>query len=133
MIVSAFNNDSENKEEITLIQAENCDELRGELLGPKTLKRCKLIKYKGKTAGFVIYSKVGTDKINMTYITIFEEFRRNKIASKVVDMITDNGNLSYYGVAMESGFKFWDSMGVTMEEPRPGESCRQFYRKGKRT
>lgn len=54
---------------------------------------------------------------HIQYIKIYEEYRRMKIATKVVDLIRNTNHDKYiYGDALPEAIDFWKSIGVEFDE-----------------
>ena len=87
----------------------------------------KVISYNNELVGIIDYDT--TDEyVKIAYITINDEYRRQGIASKVIEMIKEENKGKYmYGDSLPGAIKFWESMGAEFDEDDDDDYCTPFH------
>lgn len=87
----------------------------------------KVISYNNDLVGIIDYDT--TDKyVKIAYITINDEYRRQGIAGKVIEMIKEENKGKYmYGDSLPGALSFWESMGAEFDEDEDDDYCTPFH------
>lgn len=86
------------------------------LIPMKTVANRYYIKFGEEICGILDLIKYD-ETTHIQYIKIYDEYRRRKIATKVIDMIRVTNEDKYiHGDALPEAIDFWKSIGVEFEE-----------------
>lgn len=87
----------------------------------------KLIKCNDIIVGMIDYD-VTDEYVKIYYITIEDEYKRQGIASRVVNMIKEkNPNKYMYGDALPGALEFWKSVGAEFDEDPDEDYLTPFH------
>lgn len=87
----------------------------------------RAIEYDGELVGIIDFYVAG-DRIKIMYITINEEYRRQGIAGKVIQMLKDNHKGKYmYGDSLPGALDFWERMGAEFDEDPEEDYLTPFH------
>lgn len=87
----------------------------------------KLIKCDDIIVGMIDY-EVREDNVKIYYITIESEYKRQGIASKVIEKIKlENDDKYIYGDSVPGALKFWESVGAEFDEDPDEDYLTPFH------
>lgn len=82
----------------------------------KTVANRYYIKYEGEVCGIIDLIEY-EERTHIQYIKIYEEYRRRKIATKVIELIRNiNQDKFIFGDALPEAIEFWKTVGVEFDE-----------------
>lgn len=87
----------------------------------------KLIKYGDIIVGMIDYN-VTDEYVKIYYITIEDIYKRQGIATKIINMIKEsNPNKYMYGDALPNALEFWKSVGAEFDEDPEEDYLTPFH------
>lgn len=87
----------------------------------------KLIKRDDDVVGMIDY-EIHPDSVKIFYITVSSEYKRQGIATEVVEMIKQDHKDKYiYGDSLPGAIEFWESVGAEFDEDPDEDYLTPFH------